>query len=381
MKNYFLIMIALVVLFAGCDLFIKDNGKTDEKKTSLTINNMSSYNLLKVEYSSNDFGDIISLRDATINVKSGTRYVSFSLLINNVEIKCRTTNPLTCEEGKNNELTITNNALITTIVDDFSDTLKNIIDTMTIELNKPQIVIKQGNTIIEQHSDFSFGTALINADDERTFTIQNTGKTNLTFETVNSNRINMTDNTSGYFSVLLQPLSPTVTPGSSVTFNIRFNPKAKGNNFAASVEIKTNSRYNDEFIFRVVGNCSNEYQIGDTGPGGGMVFFAQGGQYKECSGELGSFNWATAMTTASAYKGGGFSYWYLPNSGELDLMYENLHKKGLGGFYYDYYWSSTTASSSSSYATSKYFFSGSTSTTSNRTNLCRVRAVRSFTLN
>ena len=490
MKKILLILVAFVVVFAGCST---DNGSNDEidrgSKTSLTFNNMSSYNLLGVEYASVNFGDINSGRDAAENVSKGTRYMFFNLLINNEQVRCRTTNLVTCIEGIDNEVTIQNSTLITATEDDISDTLKNtfdrynvittltinntsdyniidveyfgvkfgninsglnqtrevsagtrdiffyleiggesircrttgvttikdikneytftnstiitviadditdslksIIDTMTIELNKPQIVIKQGNTIIVQHGDFNFGTVFLNTTKELIFTIDNTGKTSLVFETVNNNRINMTDNTSDYFSVLLQPLSPTVAPGSSVTFNIRFNPTTKGNNYAASMEIKTNSRYNEEFIFRVIGNCSNEYQIGDTGLGGGMVFYAQGGQYKECSGELGTYNWENANTTASSYNGGGFSDWYLPDRGELDLMYENLHMKNLGGFLaseYACYWSSTrNPSTSNLYYYYKFFEktgyyagrwdSGSISSS------CRVRAVRAFTLN
>ena len=379
MKKILLALIAFAVIFAGCG----DNITNSE--ISFTINNMSSYDLLSVEYASVSFGNINSGRDVTKNVSKGTRYIFFNLLINNEQIRCRTAVSYTCEEGKENEFTFTSSTSVTTIVGEITDTLKNIVDTMTIESNKPQIVIKQGNTIIVQHGDFNFGTVLLNTTKEFTFTIENTGKTNLTIEIINDNRINMTDNTSGYFNVLLQPLSPTVAPGSSATFNIRFSPTVKGNNYAASLQIKTNSRNNDEFIFRVIGNCSNEYQIGDTGPGGGMVFFAQGGQYKECSAELGSYNWATAKTTASSYKGGSFSDWYLPDRGELDLMYENLHKKSLGGFSNALYWSSTAAISSG-YAWAINFSNGLWPNQSFNysgyytSSSLRVRAVRAFSL-
>ena len=119
------------------------------------------------------------------------------------------------------------------------------------------------------------------------------------------------------------------------------------------------------------------YDIGDTGPGGGIVFFAEGGQYKECSGELGTYPWTNAVTTAKNHKGGGFTNWALPDRGELSLMYQNLHSKKLGGFYDNYYWSSVQ--DGSSYAYCQNFNSGLQGLSSQSSSLW-VRAVRSFSL-
>jgi len=85
--------------------------------------------------------------------------------------------------------------------------------------------------------------------------------------------------------------------------------------------------------------------IGDEGPGGGMIFFAEGNQFKETSGELGARTWDSAVAAAGSFTGGGFTDWRLPDRGELDLMFHNLHRKGLGGFHASsadtsWYWSS-----------------------------------------
>ncbi|GHV78280.1 hypothetical protein AGMMS49944_00710 [Spirochaetia bacterium] len=89
------------------------------------------------------------------------------------------------------------------------------------------------------------------------------------------------------------------------------------------------------------GNSGKVYKIGDRGPGGGFIFFAEGRMYMECSLNLGSFTWREAKTVASNYKGGGFTDWHLPEKAELDMIYHNLKKKGLGGLFEEEYWSSS----------------------------------------
>ena len=122
---------------------------------------------------------------------------------------------------------------------------------------------------------------------------------------------------------------------------------------------------------------SETYRIGDTGPGGGTVFFVvSGSKYMECSGELGSFNWDRAMSAAQNYKGGGFTDWRIPTKDELNLMYVNLKARNLGGFSDDRYWSSSQIGNSGS----AYFqrFSDGGQYSDKKANTHSVRAVRAF---
>ena len=254
-------------------------------------------------------------------------------------------------------------------------------------IKKPQVQLKQNNTVISQNGEFYLGSVLNGKSEDIIFTIENIGEADLNFITINNNSINFGDNISGYYSVIQQPFSATIVNSeSSTTFIIRFNPTVIGINYTASIHINTNSQYDADFSFWIKGD-SRDYIIGDIGPGGGLVFYAQGGQYKECSAELGSHNWETAMTVASSYNGGGFTDWYLPSLGEFQLMYDNLHKRNLGGFYYNYtfdsyYWSST---SDIRFKDCYYIFVFRTTTSSydidSSVSIGRVRAVRTFTMN
>jgi hypothetical protein len=222
---------------------------------------------------------------------------------------------------------------------------------------KPQITVKQGNNVINPNGEYDFGSVLVNKTQDVTFTIGNSGEANLNIVAVSGNYVNVNNTAGSCFSVFQQP-STVIIPESTTTFTVYFNPKVVDANYTATIEIKTDSRDNSDFSFRVKGNGRN-YIIGDTGPGGGIVFFAQGGQYKECSGDLGSYAWSAAVTAAKNYRGGGFSNWYLPDRNELDLIYKNLHKNGLGDFRNSGYWSSSQGSSSlGSYALYRDFYNG-----------------------
>jgi len=122
----------------------------------------------------------------------------------------------------------------------------------------------------------------------------------------------------------------------------------------------------------------NYGEIGKIGPGGGIIFFAEGGEYKECSGELGDSTWDVAIAAARNYKGGGFSDWHLPTRNELDLMYKNLKENGLGEFSGSYYW--TSAETDKRYAYYQYFGSGGQDF-KEKSYSFGVRAVRAYSTN
>jgi hypothetical protein len=249
-----------VLVFIVFGLFLITCDSSDEKgrnETSLTINNLSDYPLLSVEYSSVEFGNIISSKDVTRKVNSGTKYIFFVLQTSTSGmVRCRT-EALTCLENKKNEIVITNNTIITITVSEKRDTLRNIC-----------------------------------------------------------------------------------------------------------MELKVPAQF---------------YDIGDIGPGGGIVFFASGGQYKECSNDLGSYGYSDAVSTASNYKGGGFSNWHLPDYGELEMIYHKIHKNSKGNFQNSYYWSTNTTSNNFNYRYTINFESGSRGEGfSGNSDLRRVIAVRAF---
>jgi len=126
------------------------------------------------------------------------------------------------------------------------------------------------------------------------------------------------------------------------------------------------------------------YRIGGTGPAGGIVFYDKGGDSggwrfleaaphdiqgtlradadrPDVSGNMeraagsGKTNSAALLREAADRDGGsgwavqacdalvvnGYDDWFLPSRDELNYLYENLHKKGLGNFKDEIYWSST----------------------------------------
>ena len=86
-----------------------------------------------------------------------------------------------------------------------------------------------------------------------------------------------------------------------------------------------------------------------------------------------------AASVARAYRGGGYSDWFLPSKYEVRVMYNELASKGIGSFTSNWYASSTELNSSDIWTVSMVsggYARGYKSSTSNK-----IRAVRAFAIN
>ncbi len=161
------------------------------------------------------------------------------------------------------------------------------------------------------------------------------------------------------------------------------------------------------------GNVFSAFTIGQTGPGGGIIFqVTRDGLHGLEASKVdqstaiqwhvyngidldtmavksgirdGAFNTDRiiiihgyenyAALLCANYSGGGYGDWYLPSKDELNLMYKNLHLKGLGNFTSNAnYWSSTELNTDQAWV--QLFTSGIQYVIAKRGNTARVRCVR-----
>ncbi|MCL2192326.1 MAG: hypothetical protein FWB78_02880 [Treponema sp.] len=178
---------------------------------------------------------------------------------------------------------------------------------------QPQITVSHEETAIPIFSEFDFGTVDPGKTRDITFTIGNTGEANMTFVNVDGNRVNILDNADDAFSVIQQPsAAQVVAPGNTVTFVLRFNPSADGQNYFANVEIRTNSEA-PVFSFFIRGRGERStFQVGDIGLGGGIVFFdagavVDGWRFLEAAPITQNAAWGTSTVASNFVGGTGFS--------------------------------------------------------------------------
>ena len=132
---------------------------------------------------------------------------------------------------------------------------------------------------------------------------------------------------------------------------------------------------------------TGRYKIGDIGSGGGYIFYdkgyvSDGWRYIVAAPPNTEFeaDWNTAINRCKELKINDITGWSLPDKDQLNLMYENLHKNGIGGFQNDWYWSSSRHTDYDLDAWNQDFRDGSQDHYSafNTGNQFRVRAVLAF---
>jgi TolB-like protein len=167
---------------------------------------------------------------------------------------------------------------------------------------------------------------------------------------------------------------------------------------------------------RLIAPVNGIYDVGDTGPAGGIIFYnrgfvADGWQYLEAAPAGTDFtaqwgaNGQNVTGTDTATNSGkrsthlivnrlkqlgesgravqvcvdmdinGYKDWFLPSKDELNLMYQNLHQKGLGIFNGDRYWSASQHGNATAWNLS---FSDGRHYYNYKSNTYSVRAVRAF---
>ena len=101
-----------------------------------------------------------------------------------------------------------------------------------------------------------------------------------------------------------------------------------------------------------------------------------GKAYSNHSGEATYAEYAAKKCLDYSY--GGYDDWFLPSKDEVNLMYQNLHKRGLGSFANSDYWSSSE--NGDYYAWKQDFVYGAEFDGNyyHRNNNLYVRAVRAF---
>lgn len=154
------------------------------------------------------------------------------------------------------------------------------------------------------------------------------------------------------------------------------------------------------------------YSIGDVGPGGGFVFYDAGsrqswGRYLEAApadsstgivwcnktsnvgtllkvgtGQTNTKKMLVFCSSGAAHSAdkyvapNGTADWFLPSKDELNLMYTNLARRGIGGFVADYYWCSSEDKTGSTW--DQLFANGAQEDRGSKRDIDYVRPVRAF---
>ena len=124
----------------------------------------------------------------------------------------------------------------------------------------------------------------------------------------------------------------------SMSSNIT-TPKTETSSVSTNVSTSSSKTSTSGTVYNNESN-GKTYNIGDNGPGGGIIYHIGGSYISEISPSLGMCEGKNASYIAKSYTGGGYCDWSLPSIEELKLAYQNLKK--IGKIQDNkWYWSST----------------------------------------
>ncbi len=243
--------------------------------------------------------------------------------------------------------------------------------------------------------------------------ITSTAVTSATKDEPYSYDLNATDS-DGDTLIYSLTTKPTGMSINSSTGLITWTPTATGS-FGVTVKVSDGELF-DTQSFIVIVKENGTYSLRDIGPAGGYIFYDKGiyssgwryleaapvstealkkwGSYETLIGGTGAeigtgqSNTTKIVTWLNSHSEtdraaqfcddlvyGGYSDWFLPSKDELNQMYVNLHKHGVGGFDEGSYWSSSEYSAT--FAWENYFYYG-LQNSHFKLSTFRVRAVRAF---
>ena len=279
----------------------------------------------------------------------------------------------------------------------------------------PQLAIERDGLNVAKNGTVNLGKTILTSPKRNDFIVKNTGKAKLILS--GNPVVKISGDEAEAFSVV-QPSTLEIAPNTSLGFRINFNP-IESMTYTATITISSNDK-NGDFTFTItaVGDGSkSSYVIGDEGQAGGIIFYdkgtyTNGWRYLEAAPPSTEFRanlgWGSANVPGTKYDvgmgekntelivaalkqigetgkaaqrcndmtSGGVSDWFLPSINELNLMYQNLKQKSLGGFSDNWYWSSSESNPAS--ARSQFFGTGLLNNNYKDYVSLSVRAARAF---
>jgi hypothetical protein len=122
-------------------------------------------------------------------------------------------------------------------------------------------------------------------------------------------------------------------------------------------------------------------KIGDEAHGGIVFYVDETGEHGKVAALVdqsprSGWTWYEGQDLCTKLEERGFTDWYFPTKDDLNLMYNNLAKAGLGGFAARWYWSSDVVDTFTAW--NQNFLVGGLQNFSSKDYTLLVRAARSF---